>query len=276
MTSPTTSLTTSLTTRALRATLAAALIPAAAHAALAPAAGAQASAPYASVAPASGAKRVRFTVRIENVSTPATLRLSDGTTAPAPTSPGVWAVHRGANPIHAPGASAGATGLEAQAEDGDPAMLAAAVARTTGVVASGAFTTPLGQSMAGPLLPGQVEEITFTASPGELLSLAMMFGQSNDTYLANGARGIALFDAAGGAVSGDITARLMLWDAGTEANEEPGLGASQAPRQAAPNTGAAERASIRPARETAFGEELPPVARIVKVTLTPGTATASR
>jgi hypothetical protein len=41
-------------------------------------------------------------------------------------------------------------------------------------------------------------------------------------------------------VRADILQKLAVWDAGTEANEVPGIGANQAPRQAAPNTGAAD------------------------------------
>src|SRR5438034_7237818 len=39
------------------------------------------------------ARRTTFTVRIENVSTASTLRLSNGQTAPAPNAPGLWVVH---------------------------------------------------------------------------------------------------------------------------------------------------------------------------------------
>src|SRR5437773_11951801 len=39
------------------------------------------------------ARRTTFTVRIENVSTASTLRLSNGQTAPAPNAPGLWVVY---------------------------------------------------------------------------------------------------------------------------------------------------------------------------------------
>jgi hypothetical protein len=41
-------------------------------------------------------------------------------------------------------------------------------------------------------------------------------------------------------IAGDITSQILLWDAGTEVNEEPGLGPNQAPLQPAPNTGPVE------------------------------------
>jgi len=34
--------------------------------------------------------------------------------------------------------------------------------------------------------------------------------------------------------TGDVTADVQLWDAGTEVNMEPGVGADQPPRQSAP------------------------------------------
>ena len=38
----------------------------------------------------------------------------------------------------------------------------------------------------------------------------------------------------------DVTNEFRFWDAGTEVNEAPGIGPNQAPRQAGPDTGAAE------------------------------------
>jgi hypothetical protein len=185
----------------------------------------------------------RFTVRIENVSTPATLTLSTGATAPAPTSPGVWAVHTGANPLFVLGKPDRGVGLERQAEEGNPAALAAAVRTMPGVASVGTFTMPSGESAAGPLLPGKAYEFSFDARPGDRLSLAFMFAQSNDLFYAPGGQGIELF-AGDRPVGGDVTSSLLLWDAGTEVNEEPGLGPNQAPRQKAPNSGAAERQPV--------------------------------
>ena len=57
-----------------------------------------------------------------------------------------------------------------------------------------------------------------------------MFGQSNDLFYSND-RPIALFTGNGKPAAGEMTAQLSLWDAGTEVNEEPGLGPNQGPRQ---------------------------------------------
>jgi hypothetical protein len=217
--------------------------------------------------------RTTFTVRIENVSTPTTLRSSAGATAPAPNSPGLWVVHTGTDVVFTEGKLDRGAGLEAQAEDGDPAKLAASVKRAKGVVASGVFDTPVGGAKAGPALPGDAYQFTFQARPGERLTLATMFGQSNDVFYAPDDQGIPLF-VNGKPIEGDITSRLSLWDAGTEVNEEPGFGPNQAPRQPAPSTGVAERAPVRRAADVKDGFVYPPVDQVLRVTITPGAAPA--
>ena len=56
--------------------------------------------------------------------------------------------------------------------------------------------------------------------------------------------GPAKTSLAGRPVSGDMTPQLSLWDAGTEVNEEPGLGPNQGPRQQAEDAGTAERNAV--------------------------------
>ncbi len=219
-----------------------------------------------------GDMAAEFTVRIENVSTPTTLKLSNGETAPAPTSPVAWALVRSGNPIFTPGAIAGTNGLEQLAEEGNPTKLAESLAAMSGVVASGAVAIPLGDTEAGPALPGKTFEITFTAKPGDKLLLAMMFGQSNDWFYAN-ADAFDLFDANGRPLTNvDHTAHLTLWDAGTEVNEEPGLGPNQGPRQTSPDAGKVENGVIRSA-----GDDFPapPVTQVIKATVMARQAIAS-
>lgn len=43
----------------------------------------------------------------------------------------------------------------------------------------------------------------------------------------------------------DISSQIILWDVGTEVDQEPGIGADQGPRQKAPNTGKAENGVVR-------------------------------
>jgi hypothetical protein len=172
-----------------------------------------------------------FLVRIENVGDEAQSAMT------TPFAPGVWAVHTAADPLFSAGQADRGQGLEALAEDGDPSALAAAVAGQAGVSASGAFNTPVGASEPGPLLPGEAYEFNIVAVPGDMLSLATMFVQSNDLFYAPDGAGIALFNSDGTPVNGDVTGQIQLWDAGTEVNQEPGVGPDQAPRQAGPDTG---------------------------------------
>lgn len=213
------------------------------------------------------AKGTEFTVRVENVSTPTTLKLSNGETAPAPTAPVLWVVHTSQDPLFTKGQRDRGQGLESLAEDGDPSMLATWLRGKPGIVAVGAVAVPVGDREPGPALPGKAFELRFTAEPGQKLTIAMMFGQSNDLFYAPAGEGIALFDTGGKPLAGDIASKLVLWDAGTEVNQEPGLGPDQAPRQAAPNTGANENGTVRPVRDR---YTYPAVGEVIRVTVTPG------
>lgn len=176
-------------------------------------------------------EKTSFVVRIENVGDAAQSALT------TPFAPGVWAVHTAADPLFSVGQADRGDGLEALAEDGDPSALAVAVAGQAGVSASGAFNTPVDATEPGPLPPGGAYEFSVVAVPGDMLSFATMFVQSNDIFYAPDGAGIALFNSDGTPVSGDVTGQVQLWDAGTEVNQEPGVGPDQAPRQTGPDTG---------------------------------------
>ncbi len=184
-------------------------------------------------------EEISFTVRIENVSD------ADQSASSTPFAPGVWTVHTAADPLFSAGQADRGDGLEALAEDGDPSGLAAAVASQAGINASGVFNTPVGAAEPGPLLPGEAYEFTIVAVPGDLLSFATMFVQSNDLFYAPDGAGITLFNSDGTPVSGDVTGQIQLWDAGTEVNQEPGVGPDQAPRQAGPDTGPDENGVVQ-------------------------------
>jgi hypothetical protein len=207
----------------------------------------------------------RFTVTIENVSTAASLKLSSGGTAPAPTSPVIYLTHTSAAPLFKSGASDRGQGLEELAEEGDPAKLVESCKGAKGVGTVGAVAIPVGDQMAGPALPGKKFSFSFTAKPGEKLTAAMMFGQSNDWFYAPDEKGITLWDKSGRALAGDITSRFKLWDAGTEVDEEPGVGPNQGPRQKAPNTGTTEQGKVGIAKSYA----VPGVAEVIRVTIAP-------
>lgn len=132
---------------------------------------------------------------------------------------------------------------------------------------SGIFNTPTGASAPGPLLPGNKYEFEFDAAPGHNLSFATMFVQSNDFFYAPNEAGISLFDNSGNPITGDITSKIMLWDAGTEIDQEPGLGADQAPSQMGPNTGADDpNTNVRLATDNF--NNLPAVTDVIKVMIT--------
>jgi hypothetical protein len=193
----------------------------------------------------------KFTVRTENISSTDGQTASDGTKWPFALSPGMWVVHEREVRLYREGVRA-LGGLEAQAEDGNPAELVKTLeSREHSGMQHGVFNTPVGASNPGPIGPGGAYEFTVTAKHGMKLSLVMMFGQSNDWFYAPAARGISLFDN-GKPISGDITAKFMLFDAGTEKDEELGVGPNQGPRQKDPNTGDDEQGVVRKMKKSPF------------------------
>src|SRR5919199_4508572 len=80
--------------------------------------------PAAALAQYGNGRAVQFTVRVENVSTPQTLKLSNGTTAPAPTAPILWTITDDGNPLFTPERVDRGLGLERLAEEGNPGVLA--------------------------------------------------------------------------------------------------------------------------------------------------------
>jgi hypothetical protein len=222
-----------------------------------------------------------FTVRVANISdqTGTTLDPSgDASSVPVVLSPGAYAVHRRGEPVFSgPGDSQfdilrdgepeRFNGLEEVAEDGNPGPLVASLSENDRVTSTGAFTTPVGASAPGPLPPGMAYEFEVEAeSPAQYLSLVTMFVQSNDLFYAlGGASGLELFDGLD-PVDGDVTEHVGLWDAGTEINEEPGVGENQAPRQRAAGVGLVERGLVAPI-ETVNGYDYPPVENVLEVTI---------
>ena len=208
----------------------------------------------------------KFTVRVENMSQGEVLKLSNGKTAPFVAAPVLWVIHSGAsNPIFVGGKPDAGNGLEALAETGNPSALVKSLTGKSGVVAVGADARPVGAESEGPIPPGQKYEFEILATPGQLLSTAWMFGQSNDLFYSND-RPIALFDASGKPQSGEMTAQLSLWDAGTEVNEEPGLGPNQGPRQATPDAGVSEHQGIAHVHDKF---SYPRTSDVLKMTVTP-------
>jgi hypothetical protein len=72
------------------------------------------------------------------------------------------------------------------------------------------------------ILPGESVTITFSAAKGEALTFASMYGWSNDLFFAPENPGIAVYDANGTPLEGDVSAQIKLWDNGTRINQVPG------------------------------------------------------
>lgn len=132
---------------------------------------------------------------------------------------------------------------------------------------TGVFNTPVGDSAPGAATPGKSYQFSFDAGIGHYLSFSTMFVQSNDLFYAPADTGIQLFDSNGMPLTGDITSQIMLWDAGTEVNQEPGVGMDQPPRQSAPDTGMAENGTIKMISEVMDGYTYPAVSEAITVTL---------
>jgi hypothetical protein len=62
---------------------------------------------------------------------------------------------------------------------------------------------------------------------------------------------------------------MILWDAGTEVNEEPGIGPSQGPRQKAPNTGETENGVVRNAKDVKYGAAFANVSSVMRIAIKP-------
>jgi len=178
-----------------------------------------------------------------------------------PLSPGAFAVHTADTEFFPEGAAA-SNGIEGIAEDGTPTALAEALPGIDGIAGSGAF----GEA---PIGPGGSYTFEFEAEPGDYLSFATMFVQSNDLFYAFDPEGLPLYDSNDEPISGDVTDDVALWDAGTEADEEPGAGLNQAPRQSGPDTGPDEDGSITIVQGQDDGFAYPPADEIIRITITP-------
>jgi hypothetical protein len=204
--------------------------------------------------PATAGSEMTFTVTVEELTTRHTLKLPDGSSTKAPLSPGIALVHQGANPLFTIGRPAREE-LERIAEAGQPEDAIAAMKKAKGV--------------SEVLMFERTDTFTFQAKPGEMLTFATMFGQSNDCFYAPKGGDIALFDQSGRPMLAERAVEVVLYDAGTEVNQVPGIGPDQGPRQN-PNTwrqGELEHATVEPVRDT-FA--YPPTAEVIRVTISAG------
>ncbi|MDO6437794.1 spondin domain-containing protein [Cyclobacterium sp. 1_MG-2023] len=97
----------------------------------------------------------------------------------------------------------------------------------------------------GLITPGNTESFSFDAGVGQSVSFATMLVESNDLFYAPDEMGISLYDDNGDPITGDVSDMISLWDAGTEVNETPGMGANQPLRQSGANTGTTENNPVQ-------------------------------
>lgn len=128
----------------------------------------------------------------------------------------------------------------------------------------GVFNMPDMGADPAPAFPGESYEFSFAQLDGGRVSFATMLVQSNDLFFAPSPHGIDLFDEDGNPVTGDITDQIYLWDAGTEVNEEPGVGANQAPRQGDMSAGEDENGVVQLVDD---GFSYPDVSELIRVTV---------
>lgn len=145
----------------------------------------------------------------------------------SPIAPGVWVIHKkGQRPIFTEGQMDYGNGLEMLSEVGDPTSEYNSLLDQG--YETGVYNIPDEGSAPAPLFPGESYTFTIKANPGDYLSFASMLGKSNDLFFAPNDFGIRLFEG-NTPIKGDITEKIMLWDAGTEVNEYPGAGIHQGP-----------------------------------------------
>jgi hypothetical protein len=181
-----------------------------------------------------------------------------------PLSAGVFVLHTSPAPLFTVGAADYGTGLERLAEDGNQVPLRDALAASppAGVIESGELVTATGAAA-----PGAAFEFVVHAEPGDNLSFATMFGMSNDWFFGTGPDGIALFSADGVPRWGDVTSEVVLYDLGTETDEELDVGPNTGTQQPAPDTGRADNTAV--VREVSVESYEPLEVQHLRVTVTP-------
>ncbi len=183
-----------------------------------------------------------------------------------PFSPVVYALHDDSvTPIALGDDATDTPGLEALAEDADPAALVATLDGTAGVSSAG--------STANGLAPG--ESLTFTVIPdatNRFVTIAIGLPWTNDGFISTTAP-IAIANENGtlrttNAIEGDFDDAIAVLDAGTEVNESTGVaGPNNAANQENPGDGTPEGGTI--AYYFDATNDLADLANFVDVSVTP-------
>lgn len=210
----------------------------------------------------------QFTVTIENVSTPQTVA-TDRAMGTVPMSPPTWAIYAdGDDPLFEVGEKAN-LGTARIAEDGFPDEMLAILGADSDVKSFAAQTSPGGPDNGPAVFAGESVTFTISAVPGDKFQFETMFVQSNDWFYAFSGGGVELFNG-DTPLSGDLTSRVNLYDAGTEQDTAPGTGPDQKPVQdpMATNVGPDEDEDIARAAER-HNFTIPSTADVIRITFTP-------
>ncbi|MBC8071686.1 MAG: spondin domain-containing protein [Deltaproteobacteria bacterium] len=195
-----------------------------------------------------------------------------GDTVASNLSQTVWALHEDTVSVFtAGGDAADVAGLEDLVEDGDGTALQATLAAVAGVGTA--------ELIADPTAPGDSFVITVTPDQdNRMLSFVSSIAASNDAFVAPVPGGIALLDDDGSArtnaqIEEDFRRNLIVWDAGTEANEVPGAGSNTQSEQSLAGSGTTDAdATIRPYSEAVNDLEGAGAGGLLEVTVVDGAA----
>lgn len=177
-----------------------------------------------------------------------------------PLSPVLIVVYRGnENPLFMIGEKDRGKGLAALAQMGDASILEKSLMGMPGVkkvyVVKAAGSTVLLPAMGGNAGGSIQQRIAY--DDGDRITLATMFGYSNDWFYSFGNMGIAA------GTEGDQTAQVNLYDNGTAVSQFPGAGNSQGAIGGAAQT--PESNAIQPVSSEMY--PVPAVKDVIKVTL---------
>jgi hypothetical protein len=209
-----------------------------------------------------------FTVTIKNVSNHQTLQTGALPNRTAPVGNGIWAVvsTRDLFEMKQP-ADEGTSRL---AEDCFTHYKLSAMDEEPFVKRFGEFSAPGGPDNDVALYAGEETSFTVMAEPGDKLQIQTMFIQSNDWFYSFRDGGLNLFNGEE-PIEGDVTSELVLLDAGTEADEMPGIGDYQKLDQDPSETDFGPNDPIpfvKEAVQTHTTLVIPPTSAVLQVTVT--------
>ncbi len=209
-----------------------------------------------------------FQVKIENVSTTTTLEPGAMPDRTVPLSHGVWAIYSAGDlfTLNQPSDE----GTSRIAEDGMTTVKTNDLNISNIINSNGEFVAPGGPDNGAALFSGETSIFTFQAKPGEKLQIQTMFVQSNDWFYSFRNGGLPLFIGTT-PISGNVTSEVVLYDAGTEADEPAGLGSNQKPDQApmAINIGPDDPINlVKVASEKHPTFVIPSTSSVIKITIT--------